>query len=132
MRVLRSKKILAVVGAVLVGGTLAAAGISSIWTQTVLSDGTNVHVRVIRTIASDFDSGWHMHPGPAIVQVQEGSFQITQGSCTPKTVGAGETFIEVPFLPVRAIAVGKISWTVTQFGSYENPLSTPVTTNPCP
>lgn len=131
MRALRSKRIMALVGALLVGATLTAVGLSSIWTQTVQADGTNVHIRVIRTVASDFDSGWHVHPGPAIVQVQEGSFQFTQGSCTPRTVNAGETFIEVPFVPVRAVASGKITWTTTLLGRYEDKLNTPVA-SPCP
>ena len=131
MRVLRSKKITALVGAVLVAAALAAVGLSAVWTQTVQADGTNVHIRVVRTIASDFDSGWHTHPGPAIVQVQEGSFQITQGSCAPKTVGAGETYVEIPFVPVRAVASGKIVWTTTLLGRYEDKLLTPVV-NPCP
>ena len=74
MSVLRSKRIVALVAAMAVGATLTAVGISAVWTQTVQADGTNVHIRVVRTIASDFDSGWHVHPGPAIVQVQEGSF----------------------------------------------------------
>ena len=131
MRFLRSKRILTVVGAVLVAGALAAVGISAVTSQTVLADGTNLHIRVIKTAANDFDSGWHIHPGPAIVQVQEGSFQITQGSCTAKTVGAGETYIEVPFVPARAVATGRIVWTTTLLGRYEDQLLTPVA-SPCP
>jgi hypothetical protein len=65
------------------------------------------------------------------VQVQQGSFQITQGSCTAKTVAAGETFIEMPFVPVRAVATGSIVWTTTLLGRYEDKLLTPVA-SPCP
>ena len=131
MRLSRSKKVPVLMGAVLVAAALAAVGISAVTSQTVLADGTNVHIRVVKTAAYDFDSGWHVHPGPAIVQVQAGSFQITQGSCAPKTVGAGETYIETPFVPVRAVATGQIVWTTTLLGRYEDKLLTPVA-SPCP
>ena len=64
------------------------------------------------------------------MQVQQGSFQITQGSCTPKTVAAGDTYIEVPYVPVRAVATGSIVWTTTLLGRYEDKLLTP-TASPC-
>ena len=78
--------------------------LAAVTSQTVLAEGTTLRIRIVKTVANDFDSGWHVHPGPAIVQIQEGSMQITQGGCTPKTVNAGETFTEVPFSPVRAVA----------------------------
>jgi hypothetical protein len=132
MRVLRSKKAIAVlVSSVVAAGALAAVGISAVINQTVLADGENIHYQVVRRVADGFDSGWHIHPGPAIVQVQQGSFEITQGSCTAKTVSAGDTFIEVPYLPVRAVATGRIAWTTTLYGRYEENLLTPVT-SPCP
>jgi len=130
MRILRSKKLVVLAGSVVAAAALAAVGISAVTSQTVLADATNLHIRVIHTAANDFDSGWHIHPGPAIVQVQEGSFQITQGSCTAKTVAAGETYIEIPFVPVRAVATGRIVWTTTQLGPYEQPLLQPVA-SPC-
>jgi len=130
MRVLRSKKTFVLAGAVVAAAVLTAVGMSAATSQTVMADGTNLHIRVIKTAANDFDSGWHIHPGPAIVQVQQGSFQITQGSCTPKTVAAGDTYIEVPDVPVRAVATGAIVWTTTLLGRYEDRLLTPVA-SPC-
>jgi len=130
MRFLHSKKALVLAVAALAAAALAAVGIAGVTSQTVLADGTNVHIRVVKTAAYDFDSGWHVHPGPAIVQVQAGSFQITQGSCTPKTVSAGETYIETPFVPARAVATGDIVWTTTLLGRYEDKLLTPVA-SPC-
>ncbi len=130
MRILRSKKIFVLCGAVLAAAVLAAVGLSAATSQTVMADGTNLHIRVVKTAANDFDSGWHIHPGPAIVQVQQGSFQITQGSCTPKTVNAGDTYIEIPDVPVRAVATGSIVWTTTLLGRYEDKLLTPVA-SPC-
>jgi len=71
--------------------------------------------------------------------VQEGSFKIYQGSCTPTTVSAGQTFIEAPHLPVRALATGTIRWTTTMITTgYDKPLiplaeySNDKNYNPCP
>ena len=132
MRFLRSKKVLAVVGALLAAAVLTAVGFASIWTQTVQTDSNNVRMRIVSFAASDFDSGWHVLPGPAIVQVQLGSFQIYPGGCTPKTVAAGETYLEVPGVPIRAVAVGRINWTTTLIVPYGVSPSTPVATSPCP
>jgi len=132
VRVLSSKKILALVAAVVVATGLAAVAYAAVISQTVQADGTNIHFRVVRTAADSFDSGWHTHPGVAIVQVQQGSFQITQGSCTPKTVNAGDTYIEIPYVPARAVATGPIVWTTTFLVHYEEPVQTTLTTNPCP
>lgn len=133
MRFLRSKKFLALAGALVVVATVTAVSLAAVLSQTVMADGTNIHFRVVRTVADSYDSGWHTHPGLAVVQVQSGSFQITQGSCTPKTVGAGETFIEVPYLPVRAVATGPISWTTTLLVHFEElPLIPWTGASPCP
>jgi hypothetical protein len=112
MHVLRSRRfiVMTVLALSLVG---VGTALSAVVSQVVLADTGNVHIRIVRTSANDFDTGWHVHPGVAIVQVQEGSFKIYQGSCTPVTVGAGQTFIEAPHLPVRAIAAGTIKWTTT-------------------
>ena len=125
------RTMLAATGAAFAAATITAVGISAVTSQTVMAEGTNLHIRVVKTAANDYDSGWHVHPGPAIVQVQQGSFQITQGSCTPRTVSAGETLIETPFVPVRAVATGPIVWTTTLLGRYEDRLLTPIV-SPCP
>jgi hypothetical protein len=138
MRVLRSRRLITMTALAvsLVGvGTALAAVVS----QQVLADTGNVHMRIVRTNANDFDTGWHVHPGVAIVQVQEGSFKMYQGSCTPITVSAGQTFIEAPHLPVRAIATGTIKWTTTLITTgYDKPqisladYMNSATYNPCP
>jgi hypothetical protein len=72
MRVLRSKKaIIVLASSVVAAGALAAASISAVIGETVQADGGNTHFRVVHTVADGFDSGWHIHSGPAIVQVQE-------------------------------------------------------------
>ena len=78
-------------------------------------DTTAVRLRVVQSqFENGFDSGWHTHPGPVIVQVLEGTFKIYQGGCEPVVVHAGGTYVEVPFVPVRAIAKDRITWTTSQ------------------
>jgi hypothetical protein len=113
MRFLRSKRIVVLLAALVVTGATAAIAIPALVSQQVIYDANSVHMRIVRSVAEGFDSGWHIHPGIAVVQVTEGSFQITQGSCTPKTVAAGDTYIEVPHMPVRAVATGHVAWTTT-------------------
>jgi len=137
MRVLRSKKFLVLLAGIVTAGSAAAIAIAAVTSQSVIFDTTNVHLRVQRTSADGFDSGWHVHPGLAIVQVEEGSIQIYENSCTPTTVAAGGTLIEVPFLPVRGIATGHIVFTVTFVLNgpdlYQIPLSSySPGLNPCP
>ena len=131
MRIVRSKKaIVTLACTVVAAAVLAGTALSGLISQTIVRDSTSVHLRVVRSVADAYDSGWHTHPGPAIVQVQEGSFQITQGTCTPTTVSAGQTYVEVPFLAVRAVSTGRVVWTTTLVGPQEDALLTP-TTSPC-
>jgi hypothetical protein len=137
MRILRSKKFLVVLAGLATAAAAAAIAIAAVTSQQVITDTTNMHLRVVRSVADGFDTGWHVHPGLAIVQVAEGAIQIYENGCTPKTVGAGDTFIEVPFLPVRGIATGHVVWTtsfvVDGAGLFQIPLSTySPGSNPCP
>lgn len=138
MRKLRSWRLIIPL-ALLVGLVAAGHAVSAVISQRNIADTGNVHLRIVRTSANGFDSGWHVHPGVAIVQVQEGTFQLYQGTCTPVTVGPGQTFIEVPHLPVRAVASGFVNWTTTMITSgYDNPVipladyANDKSYNPCP
>ena len=123
-----SKKILFVLAIVAV---TAGAGVA-VAAQTVATDTDNVHLRIVKSqFDAGFDSGWHTHPGPAIVQVQKGRFKLFQGSCEPMTVRAGESYIEVPSVPVLAVAKGEIEWTTTLLYESGQPAATPVA-SPCP
>ncbi|HKP19330.1 MAG TPA: hypothetical protein VJT84_12690 [Gaiellaceae bacterium] len=114
MRLLGSKRtVIALATTALAAGIFAAVALPALVSQQVINDANGPHFRVVRSIADGFDSGWHVHPGVAIVQVQQGAFQIQQGSCTARTVGAGDTYIEVPHLAVRAVATGRVVWTTT-------------------
>jgi quercetin dioxygenase-like cupin family protein len=109
----------------------ATAGVA-VAAQTVATDTDNVHLRIVKSQFDDgFDSGWHTHPGPAIVQVQKGRFKIFDGSCEPTIVGAGETYVEVPNAPVLAVAKGEIEWTTTLIYETGQAAATPVA-SPCP
>ena len=131
--VFRSKMSIALTVVVLVAASLTAVGISGVLSKTTLVNSTNLHYSVVRFVADDYDSGWIMHPGTVIIQVQEGSLQIAQqGSCTPKTVGVGETFVKSPYTPTRGVSTGRVVFTATFFVPYELPLIMPVATSPCP
>jgi hypothetical protein len=104
---------------VLAGAAGVGAAVATV-TSTTLVDTTSVRLRVDRTSfvpSSDqprFSSGWHVHPGPVIIQVQEGYLKIEQGStCRPHVVGPGGTYIETPQLPVIARANKAAKWTAT-------------------
>jgi quercetin dioxygenase-like cupin family protein len=129
--VISSKTAMVLIAAVLGGGVVAAVALADTWTSTVEND-SNAHLRIVYTYANNFDSGWHFHPGVAIVQVTKGSLTVTQASdCKPKTVSAGETSIEVPYVPVRAVGVGETAWTTTFVLANSAPPTTPITTSPC-
>jgi hypothetical protein len=129
---LRSKQSIALMAALLVAAAVASVGLADIWTQTVQND-SNAHLRIVYTYASNFDSGWHYHPGVAIVQVRKGTLTITNSiDCKPKTVSAGDTSIEVPYTAVRATSVGEAAWTTTFVLANGEPPTTTVSTNPCP
>ncbi len=137
MRFLRSKRVLVLLSAFTTAGMVAAIAFAAVTSQQVITDTTNMHLRVVKTIADGFDSGWHVHPGLAVVQVQEGSIQIYENGCTAKTVAAGDTFVEVPYTPVRAIATGHVVWTTSfvldNAGAFQIPLaSVNPGLNPCP
>jgi quercetin dioxygenase-like cupin family protein len=63
-----------------------------------LQFGTDVAMAQI-TVVPGGSSGWHSHPGGAIVVVKSGSLTVykSRGSqCTTVTYGAGDAFVERP------------------------------------
>jgi hypothetical protein len=135
MPALRSKKMLALVAALVAAGASAAMAVSASKTQ-VIADTTAVHMRIVKQTLDNFDSGWHIHPGLLVVTVHEGSIQFYENGCTPKTVGAGETTMETPYMPIRAIATHAVE-TVTFILNAPDPVTIPLSAyspgyNPCP
>jgi hypothetical protein len=60
------------------------------------SQGADVVVQQV-TIAPGGQTGWHTHPGPAIVLVKSGSFTLYDGddsSCTGHAYGPGQGFVD--------------------------------------
>jgi hypothetical protein len=126
-----------IVLAILVIGAAVSVGVAiATVTASNLVDTSSVRLRIDRSHfvpSADqptFTSGWHTHPGPVIVQVQEGFLKITQGTCHPNVVGPGETYVETPELPVNATANKEVSWTTTLIVPVGAPLRTN-TTDPC-
>jgi hypothetical protein len=140
MGVFRSKKWIVFVVLVLVAGVGVGVAVATV-TTTNLRDTNDVRLRIDRSefVPSvdqpTFSSGWHTHPGPVIIQVQEGRFTFTQGPsggpCKTTKVAAGETFIETPELPVLAEAKKAVKWTATFIVPVGLPLRTDVS-DPCP
>ena len=126
------KRFVFLVVTAMIAAVFAAVALADTWTSTVEND-SNAHLRIVYTYANNFDSGWHFHPGVAIVQVTKGALTVTQASdCKPKTVSAGETSIEVPYVPVRATSVGEVAWTTTFVLANSEPPTTRVSASPCP
>lgn len=140
MHVLRSKRLLVLVAAVVAAGSLIAIASAAVIMRQTLADGTDLRYRFERVATNEtgFDSGWHIHPGLVIVQIEAGSVQFTQGSCTPKTYGPGDTIIEVPWKAARFVTTGAATWTTTFFVPSGQQLSVPMAAytpqqpNPCP
>jgi len=133
MRRLRTKK-WAVLAAFVVGGAIGVSAAIAATTNIVVADTNTVRERIVQ-ISTDggFNSGWHIHPGPVIVQVQHGYLKITQNTCNPTVVGPGDTYIETPGQPVLATANKATSWTITEIfpDSHPGDPDRVATTNPC-
>jgi hypothetical protein len=55
-------------------------------------DVATVHV----TFQPGGSTGWHVHPGPALVTVKAGRLTLHRAKgCTTRTFGAGQTFLEL-------------------------------------
>ena len=75
-----------------------------------LQDGTDI-VMSQNTFQPSGSSGWHAHPGGAIVVVKQGQITLyrSRGSqCDATTYSAGEAFLEQPGEAVDAVNTGSI------------------------
>jgi quercetin dioxygenase-like cupin family protein len=136
VRAARSKKKWIAFAILLIAATVGVGVAVATVVSTNLVDTTSVRLRIDRSefvpSASQrrFSSGWHTHPGPVIIQVQEGRLKITRATCHPNVVGPGETYIETPALPVLATANKAAKWTATLIVPAGAPLRTDVS-DPC-
>jgi quercetin dioxygenase-like cupin family protein len=65
------------------------------------------------TVQPGGSSGWHAHPGGAIIVVKQGTLTVyaAQGSqCQTSTYGAGEAFIERPGEVDQVVNTGTIPY----------------------
>lgn len=109
-----SKRIVALVVGLVAGAVLTSVvAYAAVTSRELMAEGSGLRYQFARTSAEGFDSGWHVHPGLVVAQIEEGSMQFTQVGCSPKTVGPGETFIEVPWKPIRAVAMGHVKLTTS-------------------
>jgi len=136
LSVLRSKKKWVVVAVLALAGVVGVGVAVATVTSSILTDTNSVRLRIVRSEfvpsadQSTFTSGWHTHPGPVIVQVQEGYLKLTQGTCHPNVIGPGETYVETPALPVIATANQAVKWTTSMILPVGADVSTPAS-DPC-
>jgi quercetin dioxygenase-like cupin family protein len=100
--------VVGVVAAVPVGAALATQG-SGFLDRTVVARGTLADQFKIKLqnsstpgdvvvqhfiLAPGGQSGWHMHPGPAVVTVKSGELTLDQEDCSNATYSAGQVAVE--------------------------------------
>jgi len=138
---MRSKRFIVLLVAVIAAGAvLVAVAAAAVISRQTFADGEGLRYRFERVVtdAAGFDSGWHIHPGLVIVHIEAGSVQFYQGSCTPRTLGPGDTLVEVPWKPARFVAPGSATWTTSfliptgQQLSVSQAAYSPQQPNPCP
>ena len=101
---------LGLAGVALSSGAVSASPPSDL-TQVALARGTNVSHGTIPlkfgtdvamaqiTVQPGGSSGWHAHPGGAIIVVKEGALTVYRSigsQCQIETYSAGEAFVEMP------------------------------------
>jgi quercetin dioxygenase-like cupin family protein len=81
-----------------------------------LQQGLDIVVSKI-TVVPGGSSGWHSHPGGAIVVVQQGQITIYASAgigdgrhCVSTTYRAGQSFVELPGAVVQAVNTGSIDF----------------------
>ena len=89
-----------------------AVGVNTSDGTIPLQAGTNVAMAQI-TVDPGGSSGWHSHPGGAIIVVKQGSLTV-YGSvgdrCNTKTYSAGQAFVERPGEVDQVINTGTIPY----------------------
>jgi quercetin dioxygenase-like cupin family protein len=112
--------VLGAVAAIVAGVALATPG-SGFTDRTVVARGTLApHFKIkLQDSSSPADvvvqrfvltpggySGWHFHPGVAVVTVKSGEFTLDQEDCSSQTYSAGQVAVERPGLVHRVRNLG--------------------------
>jgi len=110
----RTKRALAIVGALAVGASLSlgAVALASPPTGTAVATivgagelkggmGFNAHPGTNTVVASyvfqpHSSTGWHSHPGKTLVTVLSGTFTVYHDNCHAMSYEAGDAFVELP------------------------------------
>lgn len=107
-----------IIGSLLLAGAVGVGIAVAAVTSTTLADTNVVRERIVVTEFTPdaaqprFTTGWHIHPGLPVVQVQEGQLTIYQ-HCRTYKLGRGDTYIETPYVPVNAETKRHAKWTTT-------------------
>ncbi|MET0780708.1 MAG: cupin domain-containing protein [Microbacterium sp.] len=91
-----------------------ALGTNSSHETIPLNVGTDVAMAQI-TVDPDGSSGWHSHPGGAIIVVKQGSltlYRSVDDRCRTKTYTAGQAFVERPGEVDQVINTGSVPYTL--------------------
>lgn len=91
---------------------LLARGVNNSPGTIPLQVGTDVVMTQI-TVVPGGSSGWHSHPGGAIIVVQKGSLTVYRSigsQCQVETYGAGQAFIERPGEVDQVVNTGSIPY----------------------
>jgi quercetin dioxygenase-like cupin family protein len=91
---------------------LLARGVNTSHGTIPLQVGTGIVMAQI-TVDPGGSSGWHSHPGGAIVVAQKGSLTVYRSigsQCQVETYGAGQAFIERPGEVDQVINTGSIPY----------------------
>lgn len=131
MRFLRSKLswalfLAGIVGFAAYGGTVTATAPSGLTNQLLargtdqsngtlpIQEGTDIVVAKI-TVLPGGSSGWHSHPGGAIIVMQQGELTLHRSvgnGCETFTYSAGQAFIERPGEVDDVVNTGSIPYVV--------------------
>jgi quercetin dioxygenase-like cupin family protein len=83
-----------------VGVTVEPIGVGTIARDFRIAQDDGLGVVIARfTIAPGGTTGWHSHPGKAVVAIQSGELTLyrnVRGECRMRSVGPGEGFVEIP------------------------------------
>ena len=113
MKNTRTRRFVAVAGAVVIAATLGLAAVATATPSTgtitpvtigagSMSTGMRFYARRdTNTVVAEFtfgpnsSTGWHSHPGKTLVTVQSGTFTVYHDDCHAHTYGPGDAFVEL-------------------------------------
>lgn len=138
MQAVRSRRWWIVLGVLVLVAAVGVGIATATVTSNTLTDTNVIRLKAVHSefVPSDdqptFSSGWHTHPGPVIFQVQKGTVKIFQLDCEPKVLRPGDTYIEIPGVPILATANKAAEWTTTLIRDELKPDKADLSSSPCP